>query len=127
MSFGFRTYAKRTIIDGIAFASKLEASVYAQLSLDRRHGLYETLEMQCRVDPDKCDHCGLAEAKPTKVDFRTVDPFGGIMYHEAKGLETDRWKDFVAWWRKKGPAPLRIYRDAGRGRVRMVEEIRPTR
>lgn len=127
MSFGFKNYAKRTVVDGIAFPSRLEASLYSELAIEKRQGIYVELSLQCRVDPEACPHCGIREAKPTKVDFRTTDAFGNVVYHEAKGLQSDRWREFVAWWRRKGPAPLRIYRDGGGCRARMVEEIVPPR
>jgi hypothetical protein len=124
MSFGFKTFAKKTRVDGINFPSKLEATLYCTLSMERKQGIYTLIELQVRVDPPSCSHCGLAPAKSVKVDFRTTDAFGNVMYHEAKGLLSDRWRDFVEWWRASGPAPLRVYTDAGRGRLRSVE-IRP--
>lgn len=125
MSFGFKTYAKRTTVDGISFPSQLEASLYAELRLEEKAGLIRDLEMQVRVDPRCCPACGVG-APSVKVDFRVFDlKRSGDVYHEAKGLRTDRWIAFEKWWRVSGPAPLRVYTTGTKGRVRLVEEIDP--
>lgn len=69
----------------------------------------QMLELECRVDPPKCSH-GYRAAEPVKVDFRVTLKNGRVEYHEAKGREFPRWKKFVRWWRKEGPAPLTVWK-----------------
>lgn len=120
--------AVRTVVDGISFPSKCEANVYRYLKMLERQGLVRDIELQCRVDPPRCEHCGIQPAPSVKVDFRAFDvTYDCVVYFEAKGLETDRWKSFIKWWRANPPAVLRVFNSYASGPmgVRMVEEICP--
>ena len=117
--------AKRTIVDGIAFASQLEADVYVMLNRLEQGGEIANLEMQVRVEPDKCPECGRGATESVKVDFKYLDlNRGDNVWVEAKGCEMARWKNFVKWWRKAGPGRLQVWK-AGRRQPRLVEEISP--
>ncbi len=117
--------AKRTTIDGKAFPSQLEASLYLLLKQYVALGALRDLRLQVRVDPPKCPTCQRHTASPVKVDFSAYDTeIHETVYYEAKGVELRRWKEFVKWWREDGPGLLRVYK--GRpGRLICVEEITP--
>lgn len=117
--------AKRTSVNGINFPSRLEAQVYFMLSQLEQAGDIINLRMQVRVDPPKCPECGVAPAPSVKVDFAYLDQkTGQDVYVEAKGVEMERWKKFLKWWRKDGPAELRVY-GYGRKQPILKEVVRP--
>lgn len=114
--------ARQTVVDGIAFPSMLHAAVYRdRLSPDPE---IVGIKFECRVEPPRCFHCGVRPAKPVKVDFRVALKNGRAAYHEAKGKELERWKEFVAWWRKDGPAPLHVWKGTWK-RPLLAEVIYP--
>lgn len=115
--------ARRTVVDGVAFASRLEADTYAELRLLERGRQISDLEMQVRVEPAACPHCGVRPAPSVKVDFRFIEK-GKHVYAEAKGVITERYRDFERWWRVAGPGELRVYKPGNRG-VRLTEVIFP--
>ena len=117
--------AKRTIIDGKAFASQLEAALYLELKGAMNRGEIRDLKLQDRVDPPRCPTCNRHAARPVKVDFSAFDTeLEETVWHEAKGVELARWKEFVRWWREDGPGLLKVWK--GRpGRLICVEEIVP--
>jgi hypothetical protein len=131
VSFLHRHKAKRTAIDGISFPSRTEAELYSYLRLLEKGGQIRSLEMQSKVEPDVCTSCGVRAAPSVKVDFFFEERFtrlaGGDdwrpVWAEAKGLATDRWKAFLAWWRHSGPGVLRIYNF--NKRLKLIEEVRP--
>jgi hypothetical protein len=59
------------------------------------------------------------------VEFRTNDCRGAVVYHEPKGVELPRGKEFVAWWRTGGPGRLLVYKADRRGNPYVAEEIIP--
>ena len=44
-----------------------------------------------------------------KIDFSFLEK-GRLIYSEAKGFETDRWRICVKLWKYYGPAPLEIWK-----------------
>lgn len=127
MTFLHRHKAKRTVIDGISFPSRTEAELYSYLRLLEKAGQIYNLEMQVKVEPEVCKSCGVRAAPSVKVDFKfdelLPDGLHQTVYAEAKGLETDRWKAFLNWWRHSGPCVLRIYNF--NKRLKLIEEVRP--
>lgn len=119
--------AKKTVIDGISFPSKCEADLFSLLKFYQLATKLKDIEMQCRVDPGLCPSCGIRAAPSVKIDFRAFDTeLNETVYYEAKGVETDRWRLFLAWWRDSGPARLRIYKPSNsKAGVKMVEEVIP--
>lgn len=125
MTFLHRHKAKRTVIDGISFPSRTEAELYSYLRLLEKGGQIKDLEMQVRVEPEVCSACGVRAAPSVKVDFVFLELGANmqIVWAEAKGIETDRWKAFLNWWRHSGPGVLRIYNF--NKRLKLIEEVRP--
>jgi hypothetical protein len=77
--------AKRTVVDGISFASKLEANRYSQLRLLERAGVIRELRLQV---PYKL-------VLPTKyvADFVYVDNTDGVeIVEDAKGFRTPEYR-----------------------------------
>ncbi len=128
MSFLHRHKAKRTAIDGISFPSRTEAELYSYLRLLEKAGQIYNLEMQCKVEPEVCNACGVRAAPSVKVDFKFMEVGNGKagnvpVWAEAKGISTDRWSAFLNWWRHSGPGVLRIYNF--NKRLKLIEEVRP--
>lgn len=103
MSWGGHKYgARRTIIDGKAFPSKLEAAVYSILSLMQKAGEISDLSCQHTVR--------ISEAQiPWKVDFSFTRD-GKTVYCEAKGIETSDYLIKKKLWKYYGPGKLEIYK-----------------
>lgn len=95
---------KRVCIDGVSFASKLEAAVYLELKLSVRCGVLEILEHQPRVH--------LTDARILYIpDFKCLDLRSNeIFFVEAKGFETTDWKLKKRLWLHYGPAILQIWK-----------------
>lgn len=103
---GKRPKAQRTIIDGIAFPSKLEAAVYGVLKLRVLSGELRDVRLQHRIELE--DKIG---RQNWKVDFSaTVVATGEIVWVEAKGnLKDRRYIRNRSLWRKDGPGVLEIW------------------
>lgn len=130
MTFLHRHKAQRTVIDGISFPSRTEAELYSYLNTLKANGLICDLQMQVKVEPEVCQSCGVRAAPSVKVDFKFTEPkrFGDEVrwvpvWAEGKGIATDRWNAFLAWWRHSGPGTLRIYNF--NKRLKLIEEVRP--
>jgi hypothetical protein len=84
---------KKTIIDGIKFASKGEASRYQELKLLEKAGVIQNLELQPSYElQPKFKYNGKAERAITyKADFRYIEN-NTIVVEDVKGFET---KDFL--------------------------------
>ncbi len=116
--------AKKTIVDGIAFPSQLEASVFKKLKEQEALGFISDIKLQASVRlKDKCEHCGSA-AVTWKVDFRFIDENGKERYAEAKGAETPDFKKRKKLWKTLGPAPLEIWKGSWRY-PKVVEIVEP--
>jgi hypothetical protein len=124
---GWNKYgAKRTVVDGQSFPSKLEADVYCHLKMLEKAGELEELVRQPTVY--------LTDAKISyKPDFQCSIPriktddgirIWGTVYIEAKGLETERYRLIKKLWKHYGLYPLHVYK-ANRKGVYLAEEIIP--
>ncbi len=102
------------------FPSTLERDTYSQLLLRETAGEIRNLRRQVRVE--------LTEARiPCKIDFGfefVADGEPG--YAEAKGKETQFWRNYVKLWRKYGTAKLEIWKAGRQGPV-LVEVITPVK
>lgn len=103
--------AVRTRVNGINFASRLEAAVYSLLLL--REKAKEIKDIKCQyvvLLRDKCEHCG-AEAVSWRVDFAFTDvKTGKLCYAEAKGIEDDTYRKKKKLWKAKPLGTLEIWR-----------------
>lgn len=108
--------ARRTIVDGKAFPSMLEAAVYTMLRELERGGVIASLRLQ---------HCVRFPGTrvKSKIDF-SFEENGREVFAEAKGTEDLRWKVIKQLWATHGPAPLRIYKGSYRN-FKLVETIFP--
>lgn len=106
--------AKRTTVDGITFASKLEAKRYGQLKLMERAGVIKHLVLQpswelshgpIRIDPKKRRFT----AKYT-ADFEYWDAEKDLrIIEEVKGVWTEAAKVRVAWWMSSYPETAKCW------------------
>lgn len=113
----FNAY-KRVDIQGISFASKLEAALYQQLQLEELAKEIEILKIQ--------DTLYLSEARICyRADFKIKNlKTGEVEWAEAKGFEGDRWPIIKKLWKAYGPGKLKIYKGTYR-KLKLVEEILP--
>lgn len=86
----------KTEIDGITFASRHEASRYAELKLMERAGLISGLQLQrvyTLIGAQK-DKAGKIIERPVKyiADFVYTDSDGKTVVEDAKGVRTDVYK-----------------------------------
>jgi len=95
--------SQRTIVDGINFPSKLEASVYSSLKLMERAG--EISNIRCGV---KLNICGKLNWKVDFVVFN--EKLKCDQAHEAKGREFARFTAQVQAWSGHGPMDLFIWK-----------------
>jgi len=107
---------QRTMVDGKAFPSKLEAAVYAFLKLEEKQGRITKLECQPTVF--------LTDAEISyKPDFK-FEREGQVVFGEAKGTEGDRFRLIKKLWKWYGPAPLEIYKGTAK-RIALAKTIIP--
>lgn len=103
--------AVRTKVNGINFASKLEAAVY--LLLLQRQTLGEIKDIKCQyvvLLREKCQHCGAEEVK-WRVDFAaTLVKTNEVIYIEAKGNEDETYRKKKKLWKLNPPGRLEIYK-----------------
>jgi len=96
---GHKYKAKKAIVDGINFDSKLESQVYLLLKADSN---IKSIDLQSKVY--------LTEAKIlAKIDFKIELQDGSVRYVEAKGMATPVWNLKKRLWRKYGPSTLEIW------------------
>lgn len=89
--------AKRTEMNGKIYDSKFEASIAAQLDVEKRLGQIKDYDTQYRVEGWVYDSSGnKAFMYRHKVDFRVHCLDGSFKLIEAKGVETADYK-----WRRK--------------------------
>ena len=103
--------AIKTIVDGIAFPSKLEAGVYQLLKLREMAGEIREIKLQQGVTlKEKCPTCGDGPVV-FKVDFSAVDCVSGdLFYIEAKGAEVASFLKRKRLWKANPPARLEIWK-----------------
>jgi len=105
--------AARTVIDGKAFPSKLEGSVYALLTQRVRAGELRNLRLQASVDlHGLCPECKNGHLHTRwKVDFSAEDvATGRTVYFEAKGVETRLYKRQIELWKANPPGRLEVWK-----------------
>lgn len=96
--------AQKSSVAGYSFASKLEASLYAQLALEERAGLIKDIQVQ--------DHIKLTDAEIVYIpDFKYFDlKDNEWVWAEAKGMETDTWRLKRRLWMYYGPGKLKVFK-----------------
>jgi hypothetical protein len=94
--------ARKTVVDGITFPSKLEASIYCLFKAKERNGQIKNLRRQVRIH--------LVAGIYYVVDFSYETPTGMTRYVEAKGIATPAWKIKKKLWREFGPGALEIWK-----------------
>lgn len=117
--------ARKTTVDGITFASALEAAVYDNLKLRAGLGEIKDIQLQDSVRlKEKCEACGDGPVN-YKVDFSAVDvETGDKFWIEAKGVKTRTYKKRERLWREQGPGRLEVWQGSWRC-PRLVEVIIP--
>ena len=103
-------HAKKTSVDGIAFASKAEATLYQYLKLE---GIKLTLQPKVYLTKAKILY---------KPDFQEM---GAHVYYEMKGMETTSWRLKRRLWIAYGPGYLLIYKMKG-NKPYLFESINPS-
>lgn len=109
--------AKKTVIDGQSFPSKLEADTYCALKLLEQQGEIKDLVRYPKQVP-------YTITRRATLDFGFSDKDGNPFLADAKGFETDDWKAIVKSWPRCGPCPLRVYKANRRG-IYLAETIYP--
>jgi len=115
--------AIKTIVNGITFPSKLEASVYSILLLRERAGEIRDIKLQASVVvKEKCETCGDGPIV-WKIDFSFIDcQTEDKVYCEAKGAEVSSYKKRKKIWKSDPPAKLEIWKGSARN-PQLVETI----
>ncbi len=102
--------AEKTIIDGIAFPSKLEGSVYRVLLLRAISGEIKNIKQQVNVRVrEACEHCG-----EPPLDFTVDFSFENCRtdktdYAEAKGFRDSSYIKRERAWKKNPPGVLEVW------------------
>lgn len=97
-SRGNKFKAVKTEFKGKLYDSKFEASVAMELDLEKRAGNILDFDTQYRVDMYAYSKCGNYTMKKShKVDFRVHNLDGTFTLLEAKGFETQDYKDRRKW------------------------------
>lgn len=117
MSFIHKTKAQRVDHAGFSFASKLEAALYDQLWWRMKAGEIKDIQVQATVY--------LTKARIKYIpDFKVTMKDDSIEYHEAKGLEADRFGTIKKLWKHYGEAPLYIWKGSHQ-KLLLAETIIP--
>lgn len=99
--------AKKTILDGRKFASKLEAAVYLILKAEEQAGLIANVKCQPNIR--------MTDAGILMIPDFSYERNGKLEFCEAKGFPTDVWKLKLRLWKNGyGPGPLRIFKGSHR-------------
>jgi biotin-(acetyl-CoA carboxylase) ligase len=82
--------AKKTVIDGMTFDSKLEAKRYQELKLMERSGLIKDLKTQVEYEliPKQNVDGHKERATKYKADFQYIDKDGNIVVEDSKSKVT---------------------------------------
>jgi hypothetical protein len=99
--------------------SRLEMRVCLLILAKEQHGEVRLLQWQ--------DHVYLTDGRLHCIpDFKVEDmKTGEVFWIEAKGMETNRFRDIVRLWRHYGPGKLEIYKANRRGQPCLVKTIIP--
>jgi len=90
--------AKRTEYNGRKYDSKFEAGVAEELDIRKKGGEIKDWEPQFKVEMWACDSIGQPKLKKThRIDFRVHELDGGYTLLEAKGVETQDYRDRRKW------------------------------
>jgi hypothetical protein len=90
--------AIKTFYGGYFYPSKHEATVARDLDYRKMAGEIKEWERQYKVEMWACDSKGVPKLKKThKIDFRVHELDGSFTLIEAKGFETQDYKDRRAW------------------------------
>ena len=107
--------AKRTVIAGESYRSKLESEVHATLKLMERAGKINNIRREQAIH--------LTPSITHKLDFLVFDIERGIdIGIEAKGISDGVWSVKKRLYKDLGPFPIQIWMKKG-NRVYMDEEI----
>jgi dsDNA-binding SOS-regulon protein len=109
----------RVTVDGIQFASKLEAHLYAYLKMMMNKGILSNLRTQVPYY--------LTDARIRYVaDFEAFNhQVGATIAYEAKGMELPAWRIKRKLWSHYGPYRLFIYKRQGTNGLILSEAIVP--
>lgn len=90
--------AQHTQYNDYTYASKFEAAVAAELDIRKNAGEIIDWDRQFKVEMWACDSHGTPKLKKThKIDFRVHELDGSYTLLEAKGFETQDWRDRKEW------------------------------
>lgn len=95
--------AKKTIVGGISFASKLEAAVDKILQLQEMAG---EIKIEQRQPTIYLTNARIIYKPDTMITNLST---GLVQYVEAKGFETPEWRIKRRLWMYYGPADLIVY------------------
>ena len=86
--------AKKTVVYGVAFASKAEAAAYGQLKISQEQGLISDLQLQPRflLQGSFKDSAGVTHRAIYYVADFSFKRDGRTVVVDVKGMETDTWK-----------------------------------
>jgi hypothetical protein len=104
-------------LSGSGFHSQGERDHCDALMLLERAGVIRELACQVRVE---------IHGIGSKVDFSYFDTRRGEqVWDEFKGVPGERWRVFKALWSGYGPGLLLVHGKDKKGRIQLIEEIRP--
>ena len=89
---------KRTEYNGVHYDSKFEAGIAQDLDMRKEAGEIKDWERQFKLEMWACDSSGKPRLKKThRVDFRVHENDGTYTLLEAKGMETQDYRDRRNW------------------------------
>jgi hypothetical protein len=104
------TSHKKTIVDGVAFASKFEADGYRDLLLMEAAGLIRDIRMQVTFR--------LTPSFKWKADFQYFDLLlNQYVVLERKGVMSDRFRCVLQLWKDFGPYLLIVHYQCRNGYI----------
>jgi len=118
--------AQKTVIDGIKFASRLEADLYLLLRKWENLKLIAHLKQQSSVPLTLAKIKLIADFKFFAMGLTTIaGDLRGDVWAEAKGKELDTWRIKRKLWQFYGPGPLLVFFRSGRRGLVLDEVIIP--
>jgi hypothetical protein len=90
---GHKYFAKKTVVDGITFASKAEAAAYEQLKISQEQGLISDLQLQPRflLQESFKDSEGVTRRAIHYVADFSFKRGDRTVVVDVKGMETEAW------------------------------------
>ena len=107
--------AKKTVIDGIKFASKAESEYYLYLLQQKRLGIVDKIETQPKVY--------LTEARILYVSDFLITENGKKYYVDIKGMQTPVFRLKLKLWKFYGAGELRLIKKSGKKFIEIAREI----